>query len=87
MNTERFDKVITLANIVIPRMNSLDDYLVVVIENISTIPQTTDEISISLGEIGLKCPDEIFRALNILRRKGIIKGEPSSESGKWYWWK
>jgi hypothetical protein len=32
------------------------------------------------------CPDDLARTLNIMRRKGLIKGAVSTERGGWVWW-
>ena len=47
---------------------------------------TTIELDIFLGERGVHCPDGLARTLNIMRRKGLIKGEVSIECGGWVWW-
>ena len=47
---------------------------------------TTMEIDYILSLRGIKCPDDLARKLNIMRRKGLIKGAPSPEKGAWVWW-
>jgi len=47
---------------------------------------TTIELERVLSVQGLKCPDDLARKLNIMRRKGLIKGAPSPEKGAWVWW-
>lgn len=47
---------------------------------------TTMEINYILSLRGIKCPDDLARKLNIMRRKGLIKGAPSPEKGAWVWW-
>ena len=47
---------------------------------------STLELDQALGEKGVHCPDSLARTLNIMRRKGLIKGEVSTERGGWVWW-
>lgn len=46
----------------------------------------TREIESSLSSDAMKCPDDLARTLNIMRRKGLIKGAVSTERGGWVWW-
>ena len=54
---------------------------------ITELPLTLDEINSKLGNINFGCPDDLLRILNVLRKKGLINGEFSKSSGKWVWWK
>jgi len=47
---------------------------------------TTIEIGNKLESIDRECPDDLARTLNIMRRKGFINGELSTEKGAWVWW-
>lgn len=47
---------------------------------------TTIEIESRLEAINQKCPDDLARTLNVMRRKGLINGAPSPEKGAWVWW-
>lgn len=47
---------------------------------------TTIELEAILHEKGAQCPDDLARTLNIMRRKGLIKGAISTERGGWVWW-
>lgn len=47
---------------------------------------TTLELEARLSCIGIHCPDDLARTLNIMRRKGLIKGMVSMERGGWVWW-
>ncbi len=47
---------------------------------------TTSELYVTLKERKVQCPDDLARTLNIMRRKGLIKGEVSQEKGGWVWW-
>lgn len=49
-------------------------------------PLTTLELEAMLRQQGSPCPDDLARTLNIMRRKGLIKGAPSPEKGAWVWW-
>jgi len=37
-------------------------------------------------DYGYRCPDDLAKSLALLRRSGIIKGEPDRERGGWIWW-
>jgi hypothetical protein len=67
-------------------MLSNDERNKTIIEIIRGQKRTTIEISNSLEQQGKKCPDDMARTLNIMRRKGLIKGEVSTERGGWVWW-
>lgn len=47
---------------------------------------TTIEVSQLLEQADAACPDDLARTLNIMRRKGFIKGAVSTERGGWVWW-
>ncbi len=47
---------------------------------------TTIELEEVLESEGARCPDDLARTLNVMRRKGLIKGEVSTERGGWIWW-
>jgi hypothetical protein len=49
-------------------------------------PLTTIELEAIFIKDGSQCPDDLARTLNIMRRKGLIKGEVSTERGGWVWW-
>jgi hypothetical protein len=57
-----------------------------ILDVISEIPQSTEDINKQLGT-RYCCPEDLLRALNVLKRKGLIKGEFSKTSSKWVWWK
>ncbi len=47
---------------------------------------TTIELEAVLESEGARCPDDLARSLNVMRRKGLIRGEVSVERGGWVWW-
>jgi hypothetical protein len=47
---------------------------------------TTIELEAVLESEGAHCPDDLARTLNVMRRKGLIKGAVSTERGGWVWW-
>ena len=47
---------------------------------------TIIELKGFLDSVGKHCPDDLARTLNIMRRKGLIKGAPCPEKGAWVWW-
>ena len=47
---------------------------------------TTLELEAVLKQQGSPCPDDLARTLNVMRRKGLIKGAPCPEKGAWVWW-
>jgi hypothetical protein len=47
---------------------------------------TTLEIDTLIRASGMRCPDDLARALANMRRKGLIKGEVCPERGGWVWW-
>jgi hypothetical protein len=47
---------------------------------------TTLELEALLEKQGARCPDDLAKTLNIMRRKGLIKGAASPERGAWVWW-
>ncbi len=58
----------------------------IIIGTLTERRQTMKEIEASLSVRDAKCPDDLARELNILRRKGIINGKFSLELGCWIWW-
>ena len=47
---------------------------------------TTIELEAVLESEGARCPDDLARSLNVMRRQGLIRGEVSVERGGWVWW-
>jgi hypothetical protein len=48
---------------------------------------TTKEAAERLEELfQYRCPDDLAKTFNRLRRQGLIKGEISMEMGGWVWW-
>jgi hypothetical protein len=47
---------------------------------------TTIELEAALEQEGARCPDDLARTLNVMRRKGLVKGAVSTERGGWVWW-
>ncbi|TQS81718.1 hypothetical protein A3207_05735 [Candidatus Methanomassiliicoccus intestinalis] len=47
---------------------------------------TTLELEAAMADQGTQCPDDLARTLNVLKRKGMICGEVSTERGGWVWW-
>ena len=47
---------------------------------------TTLELEEILKYKGVRCPDDLARTLNVMRRKGLINGKVSTERGGWVWW-
>lgn len=47
---------------------------------------TTIELEAALESEGARCPDDLARTLNVMRRKGLLRGEVSVERGGWVWW-
>lgn len=48
---------------------------------------TTREATERLDHLfGYRCPDDLAKTLNKLRRNGLIMGEVSVERGGWVWW-
>jgi len=47
---------------------------------------TTIELEHAMNDANVHCPDDLARTLNVMRRKGLIKGEVSVERGGWVWW-
>jgi hypothetical protein len=48
--------------------------------------KTATELSISLGNEYSRCPDDLARVLNQMRKKGLIHGEFSNERSTWVFW-
>jgi hypothetical protein len=64
-----------------------DDILPLVWEVLDGAPMTTGEVAGRLdGRLGPRCPDDTAKALNRLRRRGLVKGRVSAEAGGWVWW-
>jgi uncharacterized membrane-anchored protein len=59
---------------------------VAIIESLRGRRLTTLELDRLMGEKGIQCPDGLARTLNVMRRKGLIRGEVSTERGGWVWW-
>lgn len=57
-----------------------------IMEILSHESLTTLELGELLEQQGARCPDDLARTLNIMRRKGLIKGSFSPEKGAWVWW-
>ena len=55
-----------------------------VLDEIGGKPISTKVLGVKLGKLG-DCPDELLRILNKLRRKGLINGVFSKDSGEWLW--
>jgi hypothetical protein len=68
-------------------MNSSINRFEILLHIIDKKPQTIDEIENQLGTNGYHCPDDLARDLNVLRKKGQIKGAVSKETGRMEWWK
>jgi hypothetical protein len=47
---------------------------------------TTMELEAVMASEGAHCPDDLARTLNVMRRKGLIRGAVSTERGGWVWW-
>jgi hypothetical protein len=57
-----------------------------ILEVIGDRQMTTAEIESALARTVDKCPDDLFRRLNVLRKKGLVSGGQSAERGAWVWW-
>jgi len=72
-------------------MGSMKEQNGEVVENIfkalTQNPQTTEEIMAKMNGDIRGCPEKTIKILNMLRRKGTIKGDLSRMSGRWVWWK
>jgi len=49
-------------------------------------PLTTREVQEETEKRRVQCPDSTVVFLNRLRRRGMIKGEHSTEKRGWVWW-
>jgi hypothetical protein len=67
-------------------MTSFNDRDKVIIRILDGKLLTTLELEVILNIEGTQCPDDLVRTLNVMRRKGLIKGEVSTERGGWVWW-
>lgn len=48
---------------------------------------TTSEATDRLADLfDKRCPDDLARMFTKLRKKGLLKGEVSSDRGGWIWW-
>ncbi len=48
---------------------------------------TTAEVEERLEHhYGYRCPDDLAKSLAMMRRLGLIRGEPDRERGGWLWW-
>lgn len=65
---------------------SLEEKYLLVKRALGNNRYTTLELEAVLADQGSRCPDDLARTLNILRKKGMICGEVSSERGGWIWW-
>ena len=68
-------------------MNDSNKRLDILLHLINSTPRTIDEIELQMGDNAYRCPDDLTRALNILRKRGLIKGTVSRETGRIEWWK
>ncbi len=65
----------------------LDDVTSLIWEVVGDEHITTKEAADRLEAVfQYRCPDDIAKTLNRLRRKGLVKGEISMEEGGWVWW-
>lgn len=67
-------------------MDMIDYQYNMIVEILGKNHYTTLEVEERLKVADVKCPDDLARTLNIMRRKGIIKGALSPEKGAWVWW-
>jgi len=67
-------------------MSGSESKVNIIIETLKGHTLTTLEIEVKLKKINAQCPDDLARTLNVMRRKGLIKGEVSVERGGWVWW-
>ncbi len=50
-------------------------------------PLTTQELEeLLLERYRYRCPDDLAKSLNMLRRTGELQGRVSVERGGWIWW-
>ncbi|HUT27581.1 MAG TPA: hypothetical protein VMW85_05995 [Methanomassiliicoccales archaeon] len=47
---------------------------------------TTMEVEEMLDIFGYRCPDDLARSLNKLRKMGLVCGEVDREKACWVWW-
>lgn len=67
-------------------MASYEERCSLIIEKLRGSVLTTIELEIILDNANAHCPDDLARTLNVMRRKGLIKGKVSTERGGWVWW-
>lgn len=67
-------------------MNSSEGRYEAIVEALADQKLTTIELEKLMKDHGKHCPDDLARTLNIMRRKGLIKGAVSTERGGWMWW-
>jgi hypothetical protein len=58
----------------------------IILRQLSNNPVTTLELEALIRSSGIRCPDDLARALMSMRRKGLARGAVSSERGGWIWW-
>jgi hypothetical protein len=63
-----------------------DSYQSTIINILKGKDCTTLELETKLSIQGIRCPDDLARTLNVMRRKGLINGKVSTERGGWVWW-
>ena len=64
-----------------------DDIVTMVWKVIGEEPVTTAEATDLLEELfRYRCPDDLAKTLNRLKREGYVKGRISFERGGWVWW-
>lgn len=67
-------------------MVSAEERYSLIIEKLRGNALTTIELENNLTREGARCPDDLARTLNVMRRKGLINGKVSTERGGWVWW-
>jgi hypothetical protein len=67
-------------------MQPSDERYALIIKNLKGHALTTIELEALFDRLNARCPDDLARTLNVMRRKGLIKGEVSTERGGWVWW-
>lgn len=64
-----------------------DDLVSMIWEAIGDDRVTTAEAASRLEEaFRYKCPDDLAKTFNRLKREGLIKGKISFDDGGWIWW-
>lgn len=67
-------------------MVSPEERYPIIVDKLRGHALTTIELENQLSEEGVRCPDDLARTLNVMRRKGLINGKVSTERGGWVWW-